>query len=108
MTAEKHREISILLDYYGALVSPRQRDALDFYYNDDLSLGEIAENLGVTRQAVRDAVKHGESALFQAEERLGFVSRDAAVKLVAAEISDAATTALQKQLAAELLKIMDK
>jgi RNA polymerase sigma factor (sigma-70 family) len=60
---DKHSLICELVDYYAAILSPRQREVLELYYYEDLSLAEIAENLGITRQGVRDAVKHGEEAL---------------------------------------------
>ncbi|MBR6594129.1 MAG: DNA-binding protein [Clostridia bacterium] len=68
----KRFEISALLDTYGALLSARQRDVLDLYYNGDLSLAEIAEDTGITRQGVRDALKKGEAELLDYEEKLGF------------------------------------
>ena len=52
--------ILVLFDCYSRVLSSRQRDALDLYYNEDLSLAEIAEQTGITRQAVRDLIKHGE------------------------------------------------
>lgn len=50
-------EITILLDFYGDMLTAKQRDFINLYYNDDLSLAEIAENEGITRQGVRDAIK---------------------------------------------------
>ena len=61
--AGKDLGISILLDYYGMVLTEKQRNILTEYYNDDLSLAEIAENYGITRQGVRDAIKHGEATL---------------------------------------------
>ena len=49
--------ITILLDFYGDMLTEKQRDFLGYYYNDDLSLSEIAENEGITRQGVRDSIK---------------------------------------------------
>ena len=63
-------EISILLDTYGKLLTEKQYNFLDDYYNNDLSLSEIAENECITRQAVRDNLKKGESKLFEYEEKL--------------------------------------
>lgn len=65
---------SLLLDFYGQLLTEKQRDALDMYYNLDLSLGEIAEEIGVTRQGVRDAIKKGEERLLGLEEKVGMCS----------------------------------
>lgn len=68
-------EITILYDFYGDMLTDKQRDFLNFYYNDDLSLSEIAENEGITRQGVRDAIKRAEAQLYEMESRLGFAKR---------------------------------
>ncbi len=68
-------EITILYDFYGDMLTEKQRDFLNFYYNDDLSLSEIAENEGITRQGVRDAIKRAEAQLYDMEARLGFAKR---------------------------------
>ena len=57
-------EITILLDFYGDMLTAKQRDFINLYYNDDLSLAEIAENEGITRQGVRDAIKRAEGQLY--------------------------------------------
>ena len=59
-----------LYDFYSPMLSERQRDVLDLYYNDDLSLSEIASELGITRQGVRDAIKTGEAKLNEFEDNL--------------------------------------
>lgn len=74
--AGKDLGFSILLDYYGMVLTEKQRNILTEYYNDDLSLAEIAENYGITRQGVRDAIKHGEATLMEMEEKLGTARRD--------------------------------
>lgn len=66
----KNFEVSTLLDYYGMLLTDKQREAVEYYYNDDLSLGEIAENLDISRQGVRDSIKRAEAILFEAEDKL--------------------------------------
>lgn len=58
----KNLEIAVLLDLYGDMLTEKQRDFLGYYYNDDLSLSEIAENEGITRQGVRDAIKRAEAS----------------------------------------------
>lgn len=63
-------EIAQLLDFYGDFVSERQFKTLSMYYNDDLSLSEISELLGISRQAVMDSVKRGEKILFSMESKL--------------------------------------
>lgn len=73
----KDLSFSVLLDHYGAALTEKQRAILTEYYNDDLSLAEIAENYGITRQGVRDAIKHGETALLALEEKLGMARKEA-------------------------------
>ena len=72
---EKNLYISSLYDYYGALLTEKQQYAVEMYYNDDLSLAEIAESIGITRQGVRDQLKHAEAFLISCEEKLGFFSK---------------------------------
>ena len=67
---EKKLTYGILLDYYAALLTERQRELLSAYYNDDLSLSEISENTGISRQGVRDAIKRGEAELDRLEGAL--------------------------------------
>ena len=71
----KNLEISFLLDFYGEMLTDKQRDMVDYYYNDDLSLAEIAENEGITRQGVRDSIKRAEAQMLEMEERLGLARR---------------------------------
>ena len=68
-------EVSMLLDLYGETLTTKQRDYLNYYYNDDLSLSEIAENEGITRQGVRDAIKRAEAVLFDMEAKLKFFEK---------------------------------
>ena len=72
---EKNLEIGYLLDFYGEILPARRRDIMDLYYNDDLSLSEIAEQMGITRQAVRDSIKKTETELYFYEEKLGLRRR---------------------------------
>lgn len=71
----KKFEIVELIDLYGAVLSPKQQDFLEYYYCHDLSLSEIAENEGMSRQGVRDAIKRAESQLLDTEEKLGLSKR---------------------------------
>ena len=72
---DKKVEISILCEIYGKLLTEKQLNILDNYYNLDYSLSEIAENEGITRQAVRDIIKKGENKLFEFEEKLGIMKK---------------------------------
>ena len=72
---EKKVEVSVLWQIYGKLLTEKQYQFIDYYYNQDLSLSEIAENEDITRQAVRDIIKKGERKLFEYEEKLLFMKR---------------------------------
>ena len=69
---EKNLHLTVLFDLYGELLTEAQNKMFDYYYNDDLSLSEIAENEGITRQGVRDAIKRAEALLFDMESKLKF------------------------------------
>ncbi len=71
----KDLNIAMLLDIYGELLTPSQRYCLDYYYNQDFSLSEIAYNVGKTRQGVYDSIKRAEVILKDADEKLGFSQR---------------------------------
>lgn len=72
---EKDLSIGILNDIYGALLTENRRDVIKSYYDCDLSLGEIAENCGISRQAVRDSVNKAKEALLEFEEKLGIKAK---------------------------------
>ena len=71
----KDMNISLLFDFYGEFLTEKQQDVIDYYYNDDLSLAEISEHLGITRQGVRDSIKRAEATLLDMEEKLGLAKR---------------------------------
>ncbi len=71
----KDLSLVLLLDCYGELLTKRQRDIAEMYFNEDLSLTEIAETRGITRQAVRDSIRHSEQALLELEDKLGMAQR---------------------------------
>ena len=71
----KDLNIGYLLDFYGDILSKRRRDALDFYYNDDMSLSEIADEMNISRQGVRDLIKNAEEELAFYEEKLGLAKK---------------------------------
>ena len=71
----KDLQVALLLDYYGALLTDKQRDFISLYYDEDLSLSEIAENSGITRQGVHDNIKRAAAELKAYEEKLGLFAR---------------------------------
>ena len=83
-------ELALLFDYYGGMLTDKQRDCFDMRYNQDLSLGEIAQELGVSRQAVNDNLTRTEALLRRMEENIGCVKRDRLVRKAAREILEAA------------------
>ena len=77
---EKDLSIAVLLDFYGDLLTEKQARAIDLYYNEDLSLAEIAEPLGISRQGVRNSIKRCEKQLHDFEDSLGLAKRVKDVK----------------------------
>ena len=82
----KPLEMSLLFDFYGETLTDKQRELFDLYYNEDLSLAEIAEHAGITRQGVRDSIKRAEHALREMEEKLGLVARYGGTERCAEEL----------------------
>lgn len=72
---EKNVEISVLCQLYGKALTEKQYEVLTDYYNNDLSLSEIAENNNITRQAVRDIIKKGENKLYELEENISLMKK---------------------------------
>ena len=81
--------MALLFDYYGGMLTEKQKECFDLRYNQDLSLGEIAEAQGVSRQAVYDNLTRTEALLRRMEENIGMVRRDRAVRQALQEIQDA-------------------
>ena len=75
VSVAKNLDVVLLADFYGEMLTDNQRKFIEYYYSDDLSLSEIAQNEGITRQGVRDAVKRAETQLFDMEKKLGFAER---------------------------------
>ncbi|MBS6282606.1 MAG: DNA-binding protein [Oscillospiraceae bacterium] len=67
--------MALLFDFYGDLLTDRQKEFYDLYYNEDLSLAEIAENYGITRQGVRDVIVRAEAYLTEIEDKTGLIRR---------------------------------
>lgn len=86
----KDLRIAYLLDFYGDMLTGTQREVTDAYYNQDLSLAEIAEDRDITRQGVRDAIKRAGQQLLEMEERLGLARRFQDMQKSLAAICDCA------------------
>ena len=67
--------MTMLFDFYGELLTDRQKEFFDLYYNEDLSLSEIAENEGISRQGVRDVIVRAEAAMNELEDKTGLLKR---------------------------------
>ena len=67
--------MTMLFDFYGELLTDRQKEFFDLYYNEDLSLAEIAENAGISRQGVRDVIVRAEAAMQEIEDKTGIIKR---------------------------------
>lgn len=106
---EKNVEISMLNQFYGKLLTQKQYEIIDDYYNNDFSLSEIAENNQITRQAVRDILKKGEKKLFEYEEKLMFMKRtlnqEKKIEKVLSEITKIQKNDSDKQIASILENI---
>ncbi len=83
-------EMALLFDTYGSMLTDKQRECFDMRYNQDLSLGEIGEMMGVSRQAVNDNLKKTEALLRRMEENIGSVKRDMLIRKAVQELLDAA------------------
>ncbi|MDR1100915.1 MAG: DNA-binding protein [Clostridiales bacterium] len=71
----KDVSMTMLFDMYGSFLTEKQSEAVDLYYNEDLSLSEISDHLGITRQGVRDCIKRGEATLLETEHKIGLAKR---------------------------------
>ena len=83
-------EMILLFDYYGDLLTERQKLCFDMHYNQDLSLGEIAQELSISRQAVYDNLSRTEALLRNMEEKTGCVRRDRQLRRDMEQIAEAA------------------
>lgn len=88
---EKNLELGYLLDFYGELLSERKRTVMEMYYNEDFSLAEVAVEIGISRQGVRDIIKKSEEELLFFEEKLGLAQKLKNVSQKAAELKEIAS-----------------
>ena len=86
--------MAMLYDFYGDLLTDRQKEFYDLYYNEDLSLAEIAENYGITRQGVRDVIVRAEAYLTEIEDKTGLISRFHTMQGQLREVADCAQKVL--------------
>ena len=100
--ADKTLYMTMLFDFFGDLLTDKQREYFDLYYNEDLSLSEIANNVGITRQGVRDIIVRAESTLLETEEKTGIVKR---FNQRSADIDKADTIARQIKLIADSVEV---
>ena len=92
---DKNVYISLLNDFYGELLTEKQRQYIDLYYNENLSLGEIGENEGISRQGVRDILVRAENTLLDVERKTGLAARHAALLAEIAEAEKLTETLLE-------------
>ncbi len=100
---EKNLQLAELIDLYATLLSDRQQRVLDLYYNQDLSLGEIAEDVGISRQGVRDSIKKAEKELYFFESKLHLAARESAVRKAGEKLLALTGDNTQMSVAAERL-----
>ena len=100
---EKNLNIAYLLDFYGDLLSERKRSVMNMYYNEDLSLAEVALEVGISRQGVRDLIKKSEEELFEYESKLGLARKINELEKSAQRLSARAQQyALPNEIVAEI------
>ncbi|MDP4110027.1 MAG: sigma factor-like helix-turn-helix DNA-binding protein [Bacillota bacterium] len=90
MMKSKPFEMCLLFDFYGEMLTEKQKELFDLYYNEDLSLTEISEHAGITRQGVRDAVSRAETTLRDMEYRLKLVARYGKIQSNISKIKESA------------------
>ena len=84
---EKNMKIAYLIDFYEDVLYDHTRDIMKAYYNDDLSLAEIAEGEGISRQGIRHIVKKGEDQLLSLESKLGIAAKHEEILMIGDELS---------------------
>ena len=88
--------MTMLFDFYGDVLTERQKEFYDLYYNEDLSLAEIAENYGITRQGVRDVIVRAEAILTDLEDKTGLIRRFHAMRSQLEEMAKTAEAIAQR------------
>lgn len=105
---EKNLNVGYLLDFYGELLPERKRSVLDMYYNEDFSLAEIADEIGISRQGVRNIIKKSENELFFYEEKLGLAQKLLTVEKYSSSLCELANkNPLPDELKDEILRLAE-
>ncbi|MBE7018064.1 MAG: winged helix-turn-helix transcriptional regulator [Ruminococcaceae bacterium] len=99
---------TMLFDFYGDLLTEKQREYYDLHFNSDLSLQEIAEQSGVSRQAVWDIIRRAEQSLFEIEEKTGLVSRAVRRRKSLEELEKMISLLPEDENKAEILRIIEE
>ena len=109
---EEKIKIRILFGIYGKLLTEKQYELLNDYYNNDLSLSEIAENNNITRQAVNDVINKGKNKLIEIEEKLAFMKKmlnqEKEIKLIINELKNAENKTLKKEQIQDIQKRLEQ
>jgi len=103
--AQKNLEISVLCDVYSSLLPEKQRLAVEYYYNEDLSLAEISEHAGISRQGVRDQIKHAETQLINYENALGLYEKSKKTESILSELEKVAAKLCNDELTKLIAKL---
>ncbi len=103
----KNLDIIMLFDFYRNILTEKQIEVVDLYYNEDLSLAEISEHLGITRQGVRDNIKRAEAILIDMEDKLNLVKKHSAVMQSVNGISEQISMMEANEAVASLPWVLD-
>ncbi len=93
---EKNLKFAYLLDFYGSLLDEHTEAVMKAYYDDDLSLAEVAEGVGISRQGVRHVIKRGEEQLEFYESRLSLAKKHAESEVIESELLDLKSSLLSE------------
>lgn len=106
---KKNLEMSFLLDFYGDVLSERRLTVMTMYYNEDLSLAEIADEIGISRQGVRDLIKKSEEELTALEEKLGLARKFGNLKECADRIETLINAAdVEKEVRENIISLVEQ
>lgn len=108
MSVEKVVQVDRLFERYGPLLTEKQRRLVDLHYRQDLSLGEIAAEMGVTRQAVHDLLRRATEALEEYEARLGWAARDERQRAALQQVLERLDAGLLAEAKTALLQLIDE